>query len=177
MNLVKFQYHDSMREPAGRISHVNDAKDGQIDLHIFHVRRLIHRFGPPREKTLEVSCGNGEILSRLQDEGYAMRGTNFTGYPDEVDSVPIDSGIDFLQDSPYANAITPAVPLHQRRASLNRGPKKPAPRDDTEPDGETAGMVGTRASPPAASDLRSDIVSGHRSGRATDPPAVTLDRP
>lgn len=149
MTLVKFQYHDSMREPAGRISHVNAAKDGQLDLQIFHVRRLMHRFGPPRGKTLEVSCGNGKILSRLQDEGYSMRGTNFTGYPIEVDSVPIDSSIDFLQDSPYANAITPVVPLHQRRTSFNRNPQKSSPRGDAESDGETTSMVETHASPPA----------------------------
>ena len=56
---------------------------------------------PASSEVLEVSCGNGEILEMLQRVGYAVRGTNFSRYPDAIRSIEIDSGVDLRQGLPY----------------------------------------------------------------------------
>ena len=37
------------------------------------VSELVKQFVPSGHRVLEVSCGRGEILKSLQDEGYAVR--------------------------------------------------------------------------------------------------------
>ena len=46
------------------------------------VYELIKRYIPSKGKVLDVSCGNGEILDWLRQDGYSVRGTNYTKHPD-----------------------------------------------------------------------------------------------
>jgi len=58
---------------------------------------------------LEVSCGDGALLKRLQTRGFEVRGTNFTRYPDAEAQVPIEDGVDILAGLPYEDASFDAV--------------------------------------------------------------------
>jgi 2-polyprenyl-3-methyl-5-hydroxy-6-metoxy-1,4-benzoquinol methylase len=75
------------------------------------VCKLVKRFVTSGLRVLEVSCGRGEILSSLQNEGYAVQGTNFTKYPDCPDSIPVDTGIDILKGLPYESGTYDCVVL------------------------------------------------------------------
>lgn len=52
-------------------------------------------------RVLEISCGRGEILARLQKDGYTVKGTNYTKYPEKIDGLDIDNGVDIFQGLPY----------------------------------------------------------------------------
>jgi 2-polyprenyl-3-methyl-5-hydroxy-6-metoxy-1,4-benzoquinol methylase len=71
----------------------------------------VKQFVPKGHRILEVSCGRGEILKDLQDEGYAVQGTNYTKYPDCPDSIPVDTGVDILRGLPYESGIYDGVIL------------------------------------------------------------------
>jgi 2-polyprenyl-3-methyl-5-hydroxy-6-metoxy-1,4-benzoquinol methylase len=75
------------------------------------VSELVKQFVPRGQRVLEVSCGRGEILKSLQDEGYAVQGTNYTKYPDCPDSIPVDAGVDLLRGLPYESGIFDCVIL------------------------------------------------------------------
>lgn len=75
------------------------------------VCELVKQFVPSGHRVLEVSCGKGEILKSLQDEGYAVQGTNYTKYPDCPDSIPVDTGVDILRGLPYESGIYDCVIL------------------------------------------------------------------
>lgn len=52
-------------------------------------------------KILEISCGRGEILWKLKQDGYSVRGTNYTKYEGVMDGIDIDNGINLLNGLPY----------------------------------------------------------------------------
>jgi 2-polyprenyl-3-methyl-5-hydroxy-6-metoxy-1,4-benzoquinol methylase len=75
------------------------------------VRELVKQFVPRGQSILEVSCGRGEILKGLQEEGYTVQGTNYTRYPDCHDSIPVDTGVDILRGLPYESGTYDCVIL------------------------------------------------------------------
>ncbi len=88
---------------------------GTFELRNAKVRQLVHdhvpRGGAKPGAVLELSCGNAELLATLQRDGYAVRGTNFTAYPQAAPGVPIDVGVDLLRGLPYDEAAFDAVIL------------------------------------------------------------------
>jgi 2-polyprenyl-3-methyl-5-hydroxy-6-metoxy-1,4-benzoquinol methylase len=61
---------------------------------------LIKKHVPKTAKILEISCGRGEIIAKLQKDGYTVKGTNYTKYPEKIDGLDIDYGIDILKGLP-----------------------------------------------------------------------------
>jgi len=52
---------------------------------------------------LEVSCGEGRIISKLKKAGYEVRGTNYSAYSNIVPGVDIDFGVDINKGLPYGD--------------------------------------------------------------------------
>lgn len=75
------------------------------------VYELIKRYIPSQGKVLDVSCGNGEILDWLRQDGYSVRGTNYTKHPDACKSVDIDWGVDICKGLPYKDCTYDCVIL------------------------------------------------------------------
>jgi SAM-dependent methyltransferase len=73
------------------------------------VRATLQRRLPRGASVLEISCGRGELLAELRGDGFEVRGTNFTAYPDAPPEVPIDIGIDVLAGMPYGDDRFDAV--------------------------------------------------------------------
>ena len=65
------------------------------------VREMIADLASPGARILELSCGKAGLLTQLHNDGYAVRGTNFTAYPDTPVQIEIDNGVDVLQGLPY----------------------------------------------------------------------------
>lgn len=89
------------------------------------VRKTIADLAPPGARVLEVSCGKAELLTQLHRDGYAVRGTNFTAYPDKPVEIEIDNGVDVLQSLPYEDGSFDIVlfldvieHLHDHEAAL-----------------------------------------------------------
>ncbi len=64
---------------------------------------LASRYTPSSGRILEVSCGSGDELLKLQQAGYEVTGTNYTKYENESPNVRIWHGVDLLQGLPFAN--------------------------------------------------------------------------
>ena len=62
---------------------------------------LIGKHVPKTARILEISCGKGQLLKRLQGNGYAVKGTIYSKYPGAADGLDIDDGIDILEGLPY----------------------------------------------------------------------------
>jgi SAM-dependent methyltransferase len=71
------------------------------------VRRLPEH---PRLRVLDLSCGRGEILRALRDDGCEVRGTHYrsddyklapAGARELLAELPIDEGVDLLEPLPY----------------------------------------------------------------------------
>jgi ubiquinone/menaquinone biosynthesis C-methylase UbiE len=77
------------------------------------VCELVKHLVPRGHRILEVSCGRGEILKGLQDEGYAVQGTNCTRYPYCPDSIRADTGVDILRGLPYESGNYDCVILSE----------------------------------------------------------------
>ncbi len=75
------------------------------------VYELIKRYIPSQGKVLDVSCGNGEVLDWLRQEGYIVRGTNYTRHPDACRSVDIDWEVDIYKGLPYSDSSYDCVIL------------------------------------------------------------------
>ncbi|MCR4319048.1 MAG: class I SAM-dependent methyltransferase [Candidatus Brocadiaceae bacterium] len=67
------------------------------------VWELVNAHIKPGGRVLEISCGEGKTLERLQQDGYVVRGTNYSKYPDAIKSVEIDEGVDIFKGMPYDN--------------------------------------------------------------------------
>lgn len=75
------------------------------------VRRLVHQHAPADGRVLEVSCGKAPLLVALKEDGFDVRGTNFTQYPGAAADVPIDSGVDLMKGTPYEDGQFDCVML------------------------------------------------------------------
>ena len=75
------------------------------------VRQLVHRHVRESGRVLEVSCGKAPLLAWLKEDGFNVRGTNFTKYPGQAKGVPIDSGVNILKGTPYDEASFDCVLL------------------------------------------------------------------
>ena len=75
------------------------------------VYELIKRYIPSKGKVLDMSCGNGEVLDWLRQDGYSVRGTNYTKYPDACKSVDIDWEVDIYKGLPYRDCTYDCVIL------------------------------------------------------------------
>ena len=69
------------------------------------------RHTPDAGRILEVSCGSGNELLRLQQAGYEVAGTNYTKYKDEPSAFEIQHGVDLLQGLPFEDASFDTVVL------------------------------------------------------------------
>jgi 2-polyprenyl-3-methyl-5-hydroxy-6-metoxy-1,4-benzoquinol methylase len=76
----------------------------------------------PRLRVLDLSCGRGEILSSLANDGCDVRGTHFREEDYEVKSgkenfltpaIPVDRGVDLTRPLPYADASFDVVILSE----------------------------------------------------------------
>ena len=65
---------------------------------------LVVKYTSPSGSVLEVSCGTGNELLRLQQAGYEGTGTNYTRYENESPHLEIRHGIDLLQGLPFETA-------------------------------------------------------------------------
>lgn len=74
--------------------------------------RLLRGLIPPKSKVLEVSCGSGTILKKLQTDGHIVKGTNYTKYSGFQDSLDVDLGVDILKGLPYEDGAYDCVILH-----------------------------------------------------------------
>lgn len=81
------------------------------DLRNRKIRRLVAAHVPKGGSVLELSCGNGEALLSLLQDGYEVRGTNFTAYPNAPQNLPIDNGVDVLTGLAYADGSFDCVML------------------------------------------------------------------
>jgi len=72
---------------------------------------LVRKHVPAGSHILEISCGSGKELDALQQQGYRVKGTNFTKYEGVVADVEIDNGIDILSGLPYEDSSFDAVLL------------------------------------------------------------------
>ncbi len=73
---------------------------------------LVRKHVPTGSRILEISCGSGKELYALQQQGYRVKGTNFTKYDGVVADVDIDNGIDILSGLPYEdNSFDAAILL------------------------------------------------------------------
>lgn len=75
------------------------------------VYKLIKRYIPSKGRILDVSCGNGEVLDWLRQDGYSVRGTNYTKHLDACKSVDIDGGVDIYRGLPYKDGTYDCVIL------------------------------------------------------------------
>ncbi len=73
------------------------------------VRNLVKTFVAAGGSVLEISCGSGMILSRLHDDGYDVRGTNFSKHEPNPDGFKIDLGVDVMESLPYDDATFDCV--------------------------------------------------------------------
>lgn len=62
---------------------------------------LIEKHVPKTARVLEISCGRGELMKKLQENGYTIKGTNYSKHPGTADGLDIDDGIDILEGLPY----------------------------------------------------------------------------
>ena len=74
--------------------------------------------GYPKLRVLDLSCGQAEILSKLDAEGCDVRGTHFRpddyilrGGDSAIDAAKIDDGVDLMQPLPYDNGSFDVVLL------------------------------------------------------------------
>jgi SAM-dependent methyltransferase len=65
------------------------------------VVEVLEHFISNKARILEVSCGRGEILARLKEKGFIVKGTNYSVYEDVINHLDIDNGIDILEGLPY----------------------------------------------------------------------------
>lgn len=72
---------------------------------------LAAKYTPDAGRVLEVSCGAGNELLRLQQAGYEVTGTNYTKYEGESSLIEIRHGVDLLQGLPFADASFDTVML------------------------------------------------------------------
>jgi len=72
---------------------------------------LVCKYVPAGSRILEISCGSGEVLDALQQQGYRVKGTNFTKYEGVIANLDIDNGIDILSELPYEDSSFDAVLL------------------------------------------------------------------
>jgi SAM-dependent methyltransferase len=68
------------------------------------VREMVRSHVRAGGRVLEVSCGKALLLAWLKDDGFNVRGTNFTKYSGQAKGVPIDAGVDLLKGTPYDGA-------------------------------------------------------------------------
>jgi SAM-dependent methyltransferase len=78
--------------------------------------------GYPRLRVLDLSCGRGEILASLKQDGCSVRGTHFRGDDYEIKSgresfltpdIPVDGGVDLTKALPYGDASFDVVILSE----------------------------------------------------------------
>ena len=83
------------------------------------VRALPHY---PRLRVLDLSCGRGELLASLNQDGCSVRGTHFRGDDYEIKSgresfltpeIPVDTGVDLTKPLPYDDASFDVVILSE----------------------------------------------------------------
>lgn len=77
------------------------------------VLELVRRHVPAKGRVLELSCGDGAMLSELSRSGFSVRGTNYSTYAVGDGSVPIDEGIDIRARLPYEDASFDGVILSE----------------------------------------------------------------
>jgi SAM-dependent methyltransferase len=65
--------------------------------------RLVRDALPPGSSVLEASCGKGDILRALREDGYAVCGTNFSTYDELPTGIAIHSGVDLRASLPFAD--------------------------------------------------------------------------
>ncbi len=76
----------------------------------------------PRLRVLDLSCGRGELLATLKNDGCDVRGTHFRGDDYEIKSgkesfltpeIPIDANVDLTKPLPYPDASFDVVVLSE----------------------------------------------------------------
>jgi SAM-dependent methyltransferase len=76
----------------------------------------------PRLRVLDLSCGRGELLAALKNDGCDVRGTHFRGDDYEIKSgresfltldIPVDPNVDLTKPLPYADASFDVVILSE----------------------------------------------------------------
>jgi len=72
---------------------------------------LAAKYTPDAGRILEVSCGAGKELLRLQEAGYEVTGTNYTKYDGESSLIEIRHGVDLLQGLPFEDGSLDTVIL------------------------------------------------------------------
>ena len=65
---------------------------------------LASQLHSPGAEVLEVSCGEGRILSELRARGYHVTGTNFGTYENAPRDFPIHNGVNLLERVPFEDA-------------------------------------------------------------------------
>jgi SAM-dependent methyltransferase len=63
------------------------------------------------KRLLDVSCKEGDVLQAIKSRGFVLRGTNFEPEGPSLDGIPIDYGVDLLQQLPYEDASFDVVLL------------------------------------------------------------------
>lgn len=72
---------------------------------------LIQSVTPKGGSILEVSCGNGEVLLALKNNGFEVKGTNYTKHREVLCLSEIDHEIDLLKGLPYNSGSFDTVVL------------------------------------------------------------------
>ncbi|MFL6248808.1 MAG: class I SAM-dependent methyltransferase [Thermoanaerobaculia bacterium] len=76
----------------------------------------------PDLRVLDLSCGRGELLAVLKNDGCALRGTHFRGDDYEIKSgresfltpdIPVDANVDLTRPLPYADGSFDVVILSE----------------------------------------------------------------
>lgn len=72
---------------------------------------LVNRYVRPQGRVLEISCGHGKIVARLKEDGYEVKGTNYSAYSNTEPGVDIDFGVDINKGLPYDDSSFDCVIL------------------------------------------------------------------
>jgi len=72
---------------------------------------LVNKYVTNGGRVLEISCGEGNILARLKENGYLVRGTNYSAYANTAPGVDIDFGVNINKGLPYEDSSFDCVIL------------------------------------------------------------------